>query len=853
VNTAPLYLAEIVAYDPALGTTRTIRVANRAFRTKPGETPANTPYEVCLQQPTDIGRSLFAPVATRGRSTMSIGDITLLNPDGELDYLSDLAFDTRTVTVRRATKLNPSYPADFTSFVATMEQPEWDAGKITLKLRDVFYNVANAPLQTNKYLGNNALPAGLEGTVELAGKSKPVCLGVARMVPAPCVNTSKLIYQVNDGAVNSIDGARDRGVALQQGHQWNSAGVVGSGSAQSLWYGGGLWVRTDFSNGTVHTSPDAVAWTLKYTVTGVAPRVLFAAYHAGEWLLSASNSAGQLFLHTTNSFTTVTTSAQPTSVTGAVFYHESASLWITLASGNIYSSPDALTWTLRHTSGGPIYTYGAYLNGIAAAIGIDPTSGQGVVVSSTDGISWFDRVSGITAPSGGGNVLTRMTTGPDRFVAIGDAGSSVVSLDGIAWTRGVMGANAPNNVQIVYAGGLYMAPSNSNGFLVSEDGLEWATYGDGLSTTFIRGIASDGTNLITSDNASTMRYTTPASYATLADLLDDTLAPLPFHWKAYLAGGYVRLGGTPDGQPLFDVTQGATTASRAAAGLAAVVLARVPGAPTFNSGDLATLAGLTSAPLDVWDFDSGATCDAVLDQIAGSVGTAWYPDKSGAFRIAQFTAPSGTPALTIKKSDIKVGTLQRIASNDQGNGIPLYQVVMQYARYYQTVTTDIAGAVSDADRADFAQEWRNAPSTDLSVLTAHPSASVLTIQSLFAASSDAQTEADRQLALRKVKRDPYELTIELNDETDALDLNSVIEIVHPRYSLSVVGSVSESLTGIGSEGGGLFRILDARPNAEAKELTLTVWGGARYKNLVDANGAYVTDSNGAFVVAGIAA
>jgi hypothetical protein len=616
------------------------------------------------------------------------------------------------------------------------------------------------------------------------------------------VNTSKLIYQVNDGAVNSVDAVYDRG---------------------------------------------GVTWTLKYTVTGVAPRVLFAAYHAGEWLLSASNSAGQLFLHTTNSFTTVTTSAQPTSATGAVFYHESASLWITLAAGNIYSSPDALTWTLRHTSGGPIYTYGAYLNGIAAAIGIDPTSGQGVVVSSTDGINWFDRVSGVTAPSGGGNVLTRMTTGPDRFVAIGDAGSSVVSLDGITWTRGVMPA-APNNVQVVYAGGLYMAPSNSNGFLVSEDGLAWATYGDGLSTTFIRGIASDGTNLITSDNASTMRYTTPASYATLADLLDDTLAPLPFHWKAYLAGGYVRLGGTPDGQPLFDVTQGATTASRAAAGLAAVVLARVPGAPTFNSGDLATLAGLTSAPLNIWDFDSGATCDVVLDQIAGSVGAAWYPDKSGAFRIAQFTAPSGTPALTIKKSDIKVGTLQRIASNDQGNGIPLYQVVMQYARYYQTVTTDIAGAVSDADRADFAQEWRNAPSTDLSVLTAHPSASVLTIQSLFAVSSDAQAEADRQLALRKVKRDPYELTIELNDETDALDLNSVIEIVYPRYSLSVVGSVSDSLTGIGSEGGGLFRILDARPNAEAKELTLTVWGGARYKNLVDANGAYVIDANGAYVI-----
>jgi hypothetical protein len=402
--------------------------------------------------------------------------------------------------------------------------------------------------------------------------------------------------------------------------------------------------------------------------------------------------------------------------------------------------------------------------------------------------------------------------------------------------------------QVVYAGGLYITPDASAGFLVSDSGLEWLSYDDGLSGIAIRGLASDGTNLVSSTLSHVVRYTTLTDYASQADLLDDTLAPLPGQYKAYLAGGYFRLGGTPDGIVTADVTQGAASANRTAAQLAALVLARVPGAPTFNSGDITALDALTAAVLGYWTMDDGVTCDAVLDLIAGSVGAAWYPDKSSAFRIARFDAPSGTPLVTITPSDIKRDSLTRIASNDQGNGIPLYQVVVQYGRYYQTITTDIAGEVSDADRAQFAQEWRNAIATDLSVLTAHPSAGVLTIQSLFASSVDALAEDARQLTLRKVKRDVYDITIELNDETAAIDLNSVVEIVHPRYSLSVVGSVSGAI-----EGGGLFRVLDVRPNAEGKELTLTLWGGARYKNVIDHNGAYVLDKNGAFVIARVAA
>lgn len=844
MNTEALFLAEIQAFDPALGTTRILRFATRRFTTKPSETPANTRYDIGLQQPTDIERSLFARASTRGRSTIALGDLILDNPDGELDYLNELAFDSRTLTVRRSTKFAPAYPADFdTMFVGTMEQPECQNDQITLKLRDRFYEVVNAPLQTTKYLGNNALPDGLEGTTELAGKSKPVCLGVVKNVPAPPVNTSKLIYQVNDGPIASVDNVYDRGVELLPGHSWNSAGVVGTGSANvKLYYGGGIWVRinTTQGDGTVQISSDGGAtWTLRYTFSGALRVAKAAVYHGGVWLVAGNTTGGAAELvHTNDNFATTTTSSNSFQ---AMFFHEAASLWVGISGNAISTSPDSLTWTLRHTATFAVsYADGAYGNGIGVAVGID-TNNQGRIASSSDAIHWTEQTDALTTTGGG---FEEVTYGAVGFVAVGQA-NAAASADGTLWARATLPGIAPTFTQIVALGPLYLVGNATfvGGFMASVDGLVWGIFADGLTGIGSNGLATDGVNLVASDGLKVIRYSTPANYGSLADLLDDALAPLPSQYKAYLAGGYFRLGGTPDGIVTADITQGATAADRTAAILAAAVLARVPTAPTFVSGDLTALDADDDSVLGYWTMDDGVTCDQVLDFIAGTPGAAWYPDKAGLFRIAQFEGASGAPALTITQNESKKDTLQRVTSNDQGNGIPIYQVVVQWGRFYQTITTDIAGAVTDAARAEFAQEWRNAPATDASVQTAHPSAGVLTIQSLYTTEADALAEAARQLALRSIKRDFYELTVELNDETDGLDLNDVIEIVHKRYSLSVVSSPSGALSG-----GGLFRILDVRPNAEAKELTLTVWGRSRYASRVVSDHSRRVTSTGAYRV-----
>ncbi|KKL24278.1 hypothetical protein LCGC14_2416890, partial [marine sediment metagenome] len=57
---------------------------------------------------------------------------------------------------------------------------------------------------------------------DLKGKPKPVLYGVVQNIAPPLVNTSKLIYQVADATLNSVDAVYDRGVALTDGGSYAS-------------------------------------------------------------------------------------------------------------------------------------------------------------------------------------------------------------------------------------------------------------------------------------------------------------------------------------------------------------------------------------------------------------------------------------------------------------------------------------------------------------------------------------------------------------------------------------------------------------------------------------------------------
>lgn len=119
--------------------------------------------------------------------------------------------------------------------------------------------------------------------------------------------------------------------------------------------------------------------------------------------------------------------------------------------------------------------------------------------------------------------------------------------------------------------------------------------------------------------------------------------------------------------------------------------------------------------------------------------------------------------------------------------------------------------MSEARRAFLAAEWREVVAEDVAVKDAYPLAQEVVEESLFVSATDATTEATRRQTMRSVLRHRFEVVLEFNDDTEALDLGDVVEITHDRYSLS---------------GGELFRVIGVEPDAERRRVTLQVWGPA---------------------------
>lgn len=214
------YVVEIVAYDATLPGTRTLYYSQAGFVSASGDTPASTYFEARLQQPALMRRDVFSQGTTGGKSSVGYGELVLTNPDGGLDDLIEYGMDGRTLTLRLG---EGAYPSGWTTVLkGTMEQPQFSWGRVSIRIRDRQEELAR-PIQANKFAGNNSLPNGLEGVAgDLKGKPKPLTYGSVYNVRPPCVNTSKLIYQVNDGAINDVPAAYDRAVPLTQGANYAS-------------------------------------------------------------------------------------------------------------------------------------------------------------------------------------------------------------------------------------------------------------------------------------------------------------------------------------------------------------------------------------------------------------------------------------------------------------------------------------------------------------------------------------------------------------------------------------------------------------------------------------------------------
>lgn len=281
-----------------------------------------------------------------------------------------------------------------------------------------------------------------------------------------------------------------------------------------------------------------------------------------------------------------------------------------------------------------------------------------------------------------------------------------------------------------------------------------------------------------------------ADYTSQTDM--ETTAPSPGGYRVWKAGGYFRLGSSPVGTITADVLQGANVAARTAAQVAQWIVTGTGGIPSgdVDASDVAALDAANSSVVGIW-ADSEVTFAAMLDEVLGSVG-AWYGfDAIGKFRMQRVEAPS-SPVATLRKfglgsdaaiNDLDIVDCRFVQSNDPDRGVPTWRVSLDYARNYTVQTGNgLAGSVTDAQRSYLGAANRTVISSDASVQTPNPLAVQRNVSTLLVDATAAQTEADRLLALYKVRRDFVEIDTPLTPEALALlDLGMTVSVVINRF------------------------------------------------------------------------
>ncbi|MBN9525788.1 MAG: hypothetical protein J0H82_06285 [Alphaproteobacteria bacterium] len=203
---ASIYLVEIIYLDPVTVTAEPIYAC-----TGTGFAAPDAPmfYAPSVIQAADLDRTIWSDDRAFGTGKMSLGDIVLsalpLNPGDPPPYdvlqahgCSVYGIDARLLVVDE----DGAYADAAVIYAGPLETFEFsgDGTRVTFRWRDAVASLVDKTAQLTQYLGNNALPSGVEGVTDLKDKWKPRPFGYVQNVAVPCVNTSLPVFQFADSA-----------------------------------------------------------------------------------------------------------------------------------------------------------------------------------------------------------------------------------------------------------------------------------------------------------------------------------------------------------------------------------------------------------------------------------------------------------------------------------------------------------------------------------------------------------------------------------------------------------------------------------------------------------------------------
>jgi hypothetical protein len=231
-----LIVVELTAAIDEIGTTQTFYLSDEAFTTGASDQPPHESFFPRLLDPGDITISIYRDGPLGGASTLEFGEIQFANVDGEFDAWKRYSFDGRPVVIRVGEP--GAYPSTFTTvFVGTAASVNLSWDQVVVDLRDKAY-IFSVPILTETYAGTNIGPNGLEGTNDdIGGSLKPMAIGgIIPEVAPPCVNTSLLIYQVNNGPVDGIPAVYIRGAPQTRGLNYSTSALMQAASVSAGTY-----------------------------------------------------------------------------------------------------------------------------------------------------------------------------------------------------------------------------------------------------------------------------------------------------------------------------------------------------------------------------------------------------------------------------------------------------------------------------------------------------------------------------------------------------------------------------------------------------------------------------------------
>lgn len=227
----------------------TLLYSSHGYTSHSTDLPARTWYDGRIAGEVTVERAIAGRDGIGGLARV-FAEVQLANLDGGLDaLLRDYALDGRMVTVLLGgpDDARDTYGVVFRGVVDSLTATE---AALALRLSDGLAKL-DRPIQDTTYAGSGAL----EGGADLKDKPKPEGWGKALNIAPPLVDSTKLIYQVRDGAINDVPEVRDRGIALIREADYGSAAEMNATAPTAgryrVWPAGGYFRLGATPAGTV--------------------------------------------------------------------------------------------------------------------------------------------------------------------------------------------------------------------------------------------------------------------------------------------------------------------------------------------------------------------------------------------------------------------------------------------------------------------------------------------------------------------------------------------------------------------------------------------------------------------------